>query len=123
TNLCLRFKTLAPPQFVDLVARGTIDPHPGLRGYYLQAFTSLFQGIDVRAVYGHDYRNYLLEKEVGDRNRIDIQVEHGSAEFTRDFLKAFETPEGAEYMVDTDHPGWLVWGKKFTAYRAKPLPF
>ena len=123
TNLCLRFKTLAPAVFIDLVARGTIDPHPGLRGYYLQAFTSVFQSIDVRAVYGHDYKNYLLEKEVGDRNRIEVPVKDGSAAATQRFLEAFEQPEDAEYMVDTDHPGWLVWGKSFTAYRAKPLPF
>ncbi|ENH65686.1 Proteasome activator complex subunit 4 [Fusarium oxysporum f. sp. cubense race 1] len=123
TNLCLRFHTLAPPEFIDLVAQGTNDPHPGLRGYYLSAFTSVFTAVDMRAVYGHDYRNYLLEKEVGDRNRIQVTVEKGDAEFTHNFLEAFKQPEGAEYMVDADHPGWLVWGKKFTAYRAKPLPF
>lgn len=123
TNLSLRFDTIAPPSFIDLIARGTNDPHPGLRGYYLNAFTSVFTAIDMRAVYGHDYRNYLEENEVEDRNKIEIQVEKGDAEFTRKFLAAFEQPEGAAYMVDTDHPGWLVWGKKFTAFRAKPLPF
>ena len=123
TNLCLRFNSLAPAEFVDLVARGTNDPHPGLRGYYLQAFTSVFQSVDVRAAYGHDYRNYLLEKEVGDRNRIEVKVEKGDAAFTQKFLDGFKQPEGAEYMVDSDHPGWLVWGKRFTAYRAKPAPF
>lgn len=123
TNLCLRFDTVAPSQFIDLVARGTIDPHPGLRGYYLQAFTSVFQTIDVRAVYGHEYENYLREKEVGDRSRIEVPVEQGDAAFTRRFLESFEKPDGAEYMVDTDYPGWLVWGKKFTAFKANPLPF
>ncbi|VZI01806.1 unnamed protein product [Fusarium fujikuroi] len=123
TNLCLRFHTLAPPEFIELVAQGTNDPHPGLRGYYLSAFTSVFTAVDMRAVYGHEYRNYLLEKEVGDRNRIQVTVEKGDAEFTHNFLEAFKQPEEAEYMVDADHPGWLVWGKKFTAYRAKPLPF
>jgi proteasome activator subunit 4 len=122
-NLCLRFEDLAPAEFVDLVAQGTIDPHPGLRGYYLNAFTSLLGTIDMRAVYGHDYMNYLMEKEIGERNRIDVPVEKGDAEFTRNFLEAFTEPEGAEYMVDSDHPGWLVWGSKFTAFRARPLPF
>ncbi|KAF4122081.1 proteasome activator subunit 4 [Geosmithia morbida] len=123
TNLCLRFETLAPAEFVDLIARGTIDPHPSLRGYHLQAFTSVFQGIDVRAVYGHDYRNYLLEREVGDRNRVEVPVKKGDAAFTKRFMDSFETSDGAEYMVDTDYPGWLVWGDRFTAFRAKPLPF
>ncbi|KAF7561574.1 hypothetical protein G7046_g2565 [Stylonectria norvegica] len=123
TNLCLRFDGVAPAEFVDLVAHGTNDPHPGLRGYYLQAFTSVFTAVDMRAVYGHDYRNYLLEKETGDRNRIQVPVEAGDAEFTQNFLDAFKQPDNAKYMVDSDHPGWLVWGKQFTAFRAKPDPF
>jgi proteasome activator subunit 4 len=123
TNLCLRFQNVAPAEFVDLVVQGTNDPHPGLRGYYLNALTSLFAAVDLRAAYGHELRNYLLENEVSDRNRIEVQVEKGDAAFTEKFLEAFDHPEGAEYMVDSDHPGWLVWGKKFTAFRAKPLPF
>lgn len=123
TNLCLRFDDVAPTEFIDLVAQGTNDPHPGLRGYFLNSFTALFTVIDMRAVYGHDYTNYLLEKEVGDRNRLEIPVKKGDAEFTQKFLDAFKHPEGAEYMVDFDHPGWLVWGNKFTAFRARPLPF
>ncbi|KAH6959709.1 hypothetical protein BKA56DRAFT_624244 [Ilyonectria sp. MPI-CAGE-AT-0026] len=123
TNLCLRFVGVAPAEFVDLVAHGTNDPHPGLRGYYLNSFTSVFTAIDMRAVYGHEHRNYLLEKEIGDRNRVAIPVEKGDAAFTQRFLQSFKQPDNAEYMVDSDHPGWLVWGKKFTAFRAKPLPF
>ena len=123
TNLCLRFDNISPVEFLDLVAHGTNDPHPNLRGYYLNAFTSIFTTIDMRSVYGHDYRNYLLENEIGDRNRIQVNVENGDAEFTQNFLDAFKHPEGAEYMVDSDHPGWLVWGKKFSAFRAQPLPF
>ncbi|UKZ83081.1 hypothetical protein TrVFT333_010883 [Trichoderma virens FT-333] len=124
TNLCLRFDTIAPEEFVDLVAYGTNDPHPGLRNYYLSAFTTLFSTIDMRAVYDHDFNNYLQEKEVDYRNKIQIPVEKGDAEFTQKFLDAFEgSPEDAEYMVDADHPGWLVWGKSFTAFRARPKYF
>ncbi|KAL2202511.1 hypothetical protein CC79DRAFT_1153078 [Sarocladium strictum] len=123
TNLCLRFDGIAPPEFVELVAQGTNDPHPGLRSYYLTAFTSIFSAIDMRACYDHDYRNYLLEIENGDQNHVKVPVGTGDAEFTRKYLDAFKTPENAEYMVDSDHPGWLVWGKSFTAFRAKPLPF
>jgi proteasome activator subunit 4 len=123
TNLCLRFKTVAPADFVDLVTQGTIDPHPGLRSYYLNALTSLFGTIDVRAAYAHDLKNYYLEKGSPDLNRMQVPVEKGDAAFTEKFLESFNDPQNAEYMVDSDHPGWLVWGKKFTAYRAKPHPF
>ncbi|KAM0250889.1 hypothetical protein ACHAQJ_008467 [Trichoderma viride] len=124
TNMCLRFDTIAPEEFIDLVATGTNDPHPGLRNYYLTAFTSLFTTIDMRAVYDHDYRNYLMEKEVDYRNKIQVPVDKGDAEFTKKFLDAFQSPpEEAEYMVDSDHPGWLVWGKTFTAFRARPTHF
>ncbi|KAH7132801.1 hypothetical protein EDB81DRAFT_904867 [Dactylonectria macrodidyma] len=122
TNLCLRFVGVAPAEFVDLVARGTNDPHPRLRGYYLNAFASVLNTVNMRAVYGHEYRNYLLEETV-ERNRVAIPVEKGDAAFTQRFLESFKQPDGAEFMVDSDHPGWLVWGKKFTAFRAGPLPF
>ncbi|KAH7303605.1 hypothetical protein B0I35DRAFT_485082 [Stachybotrys elegans] len=123
TNLCLRFDSIAPTEFIDLVAEGTNDAHPKLRGCCLNTFITLFDAISMRAKYGHNYRNYLLEKEVGDRNRLQVVVENGDADFTRKFLDAFKEPDNAEYMVDSDHPGWLVWGKKFTAFRAKPHPF
>jgi proteasome activator subunit 4 len=123
TNLSLRFDTVATKEFIDLVSQGTNDPHPGLRGYYQNAFTSLFTALDMRAVYGHNYHNFLMEKEVSDRNRIQVTIEKGDEEFTKKFLDAFKTPENAEYMVDSDHPGWLVWGKTFTGFRARPLPF
>ncbi|OAA48355.1 hypothetical protein BBO_02624 [Beauveria brongniartii RCEF 3172] len=122
-NLCLRFDTIAPAEFIALVANGTNDPHPSLRGYYLNAFTSIFTAVDLRAVYEHDYRNYLLEKESKDRNKITVEVKKGDAEYTRKFLDSFKDPNNAEYMVDADHPGWLVWGKSFSAFRARPMPF
>ncbi|KAF5006539.1 hypothetical protein FDECE_7108 [Fusarium decemcellulare] len=123
TNLCLRFHSLAPAEFVDLVAHGANDPHPMLRTCYLEFLTSLFATVHMRAVYGHEYRNYLLENEVAGGNRIQVKVEKGDADFTHSFLKSFEQSEDAAYMVDGGHAGWLVWGKKFTAYQAKPLPF
>ncbi|ODA80824.1 hypothetical protein RJ55_03784 [Drechmeria coniospora] len=122
-NLCLRFDTIAPKEFIDLVAHGAIDPHPGLRGYYLNSFSLVFSAIDMRAMYGHDYTNYLLEKETCDRNKLEIPVEKGDGEFTNKFLDSFHDHENAEYLVDFDYPGWLVWGKKFTAFRARPQRF
>lgn len=125
SNLCIRFDTIAPPEFVELVTEGANDPHPTLRSHYLSVFTSIFQAIDVRAAYDHDYRNYLLEDQKNaDQNRLEIEVTDGSTEFTKKYLDSFAGDrEDAEYMVDADHPGWLVWGKKFTAFRAKPRPF
>ena len=122
TNLCLRFDTLAPAQFVDLVARGTNDPHPGLRANYQSAFASVFTAVDMRAVYNHDYRTFLEEKDK-DPNRTEVDVPQDDPAWTGRFLAAFEKYDGAEYFVDSDHPGWLVWGKKFTAFRADPRRF
>lgn len=123
SNLSLRFSTIAPAEFVDLVTNGANDAHPGLRASYVNALTGLFTAIDTRAVYGHDYMNYILEKDVNEPNRLDIEVDHDNASFTQDFLDSFNKPEEPEYLVDADYPGWLVWGKSFTAFRAKPLPF
>ncbi|SPO04812.1 related to Mms19p [Cephalotrichum gorgonifer] len=125
SNLCLRFDTIAPPDFIELVTNGANDPHPTLRSHYLSVFSSIFQAIDMRAAYSHNYYKYLTEDQSDtDLNRMEIEVPDGSPEFTKNFVESFaESPDTAEYMVDADHPGWLVWGKKFTAFRAKPKPF
>ncbi|KAI2618536.1 hypothetical protein GGS26DRAFT_380097 [Hypomontagnella submonticulosa] len=122
TNLCLRFESIAPPEFIELIVKGTNDPHPGLRANYLNAFSNIFTAIDQRAVYGHSYRDFLEEKEQ-DINKLTIPVPRGDAEFTQAFLESFKHPETAEYFVDTDHPGWLVWGKQFNAFKARPDKF
>ncbi|ROT36446.1 hypothetical protein SODALDRAFT_335545 [Sodiomyces alkalinus F11] len=121
-NLSLRFKSLAPSQLVEVIAKGANDTHPGLRVHYMSALTALFEAIDMRAAYDHRYENYILGEDK-DRHKVIVPVPKGDAEFTAKFLDAFEKPDDAEYMVNTDHPGWLVWGKDFLAFRAKPLPF
>ncbi|KAK4190875.1 proteasome activator BLM10 [Podospora australis] len=121
-NCCLRFETLANPEFIELVARGTNDSHPGLRANYLSAFSAIFTAIDMRAVYGHDYRNYLTEKE-NDQNKFQVPVASDDPHLTEKFLAQFEKFDGAKYFVDCDHPGWLVWGKNFTVSSADPKPF
>jgi proteasome activator subunit 4 len=136
-NLCLRFQTIAPPEFIDLVASGTIDPHPELRGNYQAAFSSLFTAVDLRAMYEHDYRKYLTEEET-DPNKVDIVVPQDDDTWTERFLAQFDPSNSGEsldgaghsesydnpaYFVDTDFPGWLVWGKKITGFRSKPAPF
>lgn len=122
TNMVLRFDTLAPPEFVDLVVSGTNDDHPGLRANYQLAFSNVFSSIDVRAVYGHEYRNYLLEED-SDNVKIEVEVPADDPQWTHNFLDSFTKLDGAKYFVDADHPGWLVWGKKFNASKADPEPF
>ncbi|KAL2755489.1 hypothetical protein ACRALDRAFT_2041851 [Sodiomyces alcalophilus JCM 7366] len=121
-NLSLRFSSLAPSRLVELIAQGANDTHPGLRVQYVSALTTLFEMVDMRAAYDHQFKNYLLGKDK-DRNRVIVPVAKGDAEFTAKFLAAFEKPDDAEYMVNTDHPGWLVWGKEFLGFRAKPVAF
>ncbi|KUI69719.1 Proteasome activator complex subunit 4 [Cytospora mali] len=122
TNMVLRFDTLAPPEFIDLVVKGTNDDHPGLRANYQLAFSNVFSSIDVRAVYGHEYRNYLLEEDV-DNVKIEVEVPPDDPQWTDNFLESFTKLDEAKYFVDADHPGWLVWGKKFNASKADPEPF
>lgn len=121
SNMSLRFDTLAPPEFVDLVVKGTNDPHPGLRANYASAFSNVFTLLDMRACYQHDYRNFLLEKEL-DENKMRIQVP-ADPDWTDKFLAAFASPDEPKYFVDADQPGWLVWGKDFQAYVTKPKQF
>lgn len=122
TNMCLRFDSLAPPTFIDLVVGGTNDPHPGLRANYQLAFSSVFSSIDLRAIYSHDYRNYLLEED-NDDVHLEIEVPSEDSQWTHKFLDSFANLDRADYYVDADHPGWLVWGKKFNASKANPKPF
>ena len=121
-NLCLRFETLASPEFIELVVNGANDPHPSLRANYLSAFSAIFTAIDMRAVYGHDYRNYLTENEK-DENKFEVTVPRDDPHLTERFLSQFEKSDQIDYFIDSDHPGWLVWGKKFAASRADPKPF
>ncbi|KAH6843209.1 hypothetical protein B0I37DRAFT_214663 [Chaetomium sp. MPI-CAGE-AT-0009] len=121
-NCTLRFDTLGNPEFIDLIANGANDQHPSLRSNYLSAFSALFTAIDMRAVYGHDYRNYLTEGEK-DENKFQIAVPTDDPGVTEKFLAQFENHDDVKYFVDCDHPGWLVWGKDLTVSRAKPKPF
>lgn len=122
TNMCLRFNTLAPPAFIDLVVNGTNDEHPGLRANYQLAFSTVFSGIDLRAVYSHDYRKYLLEED-NDNVKLEIEVPADDPQWTGQFLDSFANLSEANYFVDADHPGWLAWGKKFNASKVDPDPF
>ncbi len=121
-NLTLRFDTLGNPEFIDLIANGANDQHPSLRSSYLSAFSAIFTAIDMRAVYGHDYKNYLTEVE-NDENKLQISVPSDDPNLTETFLEQFEDYDDVKFFVDSDYPGWLVWGKTFTVSRADPKPF
>ena len=121
-NLTLRFDTLGNPAFIDLIANGANDQHPSLRSNYLSAFSAIFTAIDMRAVYGHEYKNYLMEAEK-EENKFQVSVDTTDPDATDKFLAQFDSPETPEYYIDCDYPGWLVWGKKFTVSSANPKPF
>lgn len=118
-NLSLRFDSIASPEFIDLVSKGTIDPHPGLRATFASAFNHLFTAIDMRAVYEHSYENYLREKEV-QLNRYDVPVDEA---LTKTFLDQFADGDTTKDFVDDDYPGWLVWPKKITMVKSRPVMF
>ncbi|KAK5653291.1 hypothetical protein OQA88_8982 [Cercophora sp. LCS_1] len=118
-NLSLRFDTIASPEFIELVAHGTNDPHPGLRGNYLSAFSAIFTAIDMRAIYHHDFKQYLLER-ANEHNKYEVEVDQ---DMTTNFLDWFAEGDTSKDYVDNDYPGWLVWPKKITMSKAKPKQF
>ena len=117
-TLGMRFDHIAATNMIDLIVRGSIDEHPGLRGLYSGAFVALMSLIDSRAAAGHTYENYLLDKQ-NLPAKIKVATRQDDPNWTNEFLEGFEKPE-AEYYVDHDHPGWLVWGKTFPAYKSDP---
>jgi proteasome activator subunit 4 len=121
-NAGLRIQTLAPPPLVELAVKGSIDDHPGLRGSYAESFIRIFSHIETRAVYSHSVEKFVREEE-NPVNRIEVTVPTDNPHWTEEFLEGFSKPELPEYFVDRDFPGWLVWGKKFRATRARPLEF
>ncbi|KAI9678792.1 MAG: hypothetical protein M1817_005850 [Caeruleum heppii] len=118
-NLGLRFDSIASESMVDLITRGTIDPHPGLRGLYSGALVALFSLVETRAFCQHDYENYLLDKQTIPA-KIQVPTRPDDPKWTRDYLSAFAQPE-AEVYIDHDYPGWLMWDKTMPAYQANPL--
>lgn len=112
----LRFDHVASENFVDLVTLGSIDDHPGLRGMYSQALIALFTMIDVRAICSHDYQNYIF----GHQNfpsKIKVNTKRYEKGWTEEHLASFANPE-AEYYIDHDFPGWLVWADSMPAYKS-----
>ena len=118
TSLGLRYATIAPNSVVDFLTKGAVDPHPGLRALYGGAFSGLLNVVDARCISGHDKRNYVTGKEI-ITTKLSVETKADDLKWTEQFLGAFRQPS-AEYYVDDDHPGWLVWTKEFTAYQLAP---
>ena len=117
-TLGFRFDSIASENMIDLISRGAIDSHPGLRGLYSGALVALFSLIDSRASAQHNYESYLLDKQ-HLLAKIQVTTRREDPGWTEDFLASFAQPE-AEYYVDHDHSGWLVWDETMPAYRANP---
>ena len=122
TNMGLRFDTLATPELIELAVKGSNDSHPSLRANFAMSFTNILVAIDTRALYDHDYTNYLLDKHK-DQNRFEVHVPSDDPNLTENFLSQFSNYDNPEYFVDIDYPGWLVWGKQFKAWKSKPARF
>ena len=117
-SLGLRFDEIASSNLIDLVSRGVVDAHPGLRGIYGHAFNSLLALIDSRAVASHNYENHLLNKQ-DLKAKIEVTTRREDPDWTAEYLASFAHPQ-ATYYVDDDHSGWLVWDKKVVAYKSNP---
>jgi len=115
-NLGLRFDSIASENMVDLVTRGTVDSHPGLRGLYSGALVALFSLVDMRAICKHSYENYLLDKQEIPA-KIQVGTRRDDPAWTQEYLSSFAQPD-AEYYVDHDYPGWLLWDKTMPAYKS-----
>ncbi|KAF3481378.1 uncharacterized protein GIQ15_04137 [Arthroderma uncinatum] len=112
----MRFDHVASENLIDLIITGSIDSHPGLRWMYSQTLVALFTMIDVRAVCHHNYKDYILGNHFVP-SKIQVTTNPQDPNWTSSYLESFAHPE-AEYYIDHDHPGFLVWDKTMPAYKA-----
>ena len=115
-TLGFRFETLASDNLINLLVKGTIDTHPGLRGLYSGALVALFSLLSTRVACEHKYENYILDKQniIG---KIEVTTRRDQPGWTEEHLKSFARAETA-YYIDHEYPGWLVWGSKMPAYKS-----
>ncbi|KAI9891228.1 MAG: hypothetical protein M1814_002918 [Vezdaea aestivalis] len=116
--LGLRFQTVASTNMMELITKGAIDDHPGLRGLFSGALVAIFSLIEMRVSCSHSYENYLLNRQKIP-HKIKLPAHSGQEGWTNKFLDRFAN-EKAEYYVDHDHSGWLTWKDTYPAYSASP---
>lgn len=117
-NLGMRYDSIASEPMIDLVTKGSIDPHPSLRGLYAGALVGIFTLVQTRGITGHSYERYLLgDEELPDK--IVVPTRADDPNWTAQHLASFAKPE-AKYYVDFDYPGWLVWNKTMPAFLPNP---
>ena len=123
-TLGFRFETVASDAIVKLVVNGAIDEHPSLRGLFSSALGALFTLLATRVMSEHEYRNHLLMKYTVF-GKIDVTTRRDDPKWTKEHLASFAQPD-ADYFVDHESPGWLVWDDTMPAQesdRKKPVPY
>ncbi|THX70628.1 hypothetical protein D6D08_05709 [Aureobasidium pullulans] len=106
-GLDYRYETIASDGMLDLVVKGVIDSHPSLRVLFANALLAICSLIQTRSMTEHKYENYLLDKQFPP-DRMVVKTKPEDPNWTKQYLDAFSQPE-AEYYVDAEYPGWLVW--------------
>lgn len=106
-SLDYRFKTISSDGMLDLIVKGSIDPHPSLRTLYFGALLAIFNMVQTRAMAEHKYENFLLDRQFPP-DAATVPTDRDDPEWTEKHLEMFAKPE-ADYYVDTDYTGWLVW--------------
>jgi proteasome activator subunit 4 len=117
-NLGLRFESIASDNMIDLICKGAIDSHPGLRAFYCGALVALLSMVDARATAQHKFENFLLDK-AHVPTKVELPIKREDPNWTQEFLSKFAKPD-AEHYIDHDYPGWLVWNRTIPAYRSNP---
>ncbi|KAF2460186.1 hypothetical protein BDY21DRAFT_281378 [Lineolata rhizophorae] len=116
-NLGTRFDSIACKGLIDLVTKGSIDTHPSLRGLYSGALVGIFTVIHTRSLCKHSYEKYILRtEELPDK--VMVPTRRYDPEWTKEYLGSFSRPD-ANYYVDYDYPGWLVWNDTMPAFTTK----
>ena len=116
-SLDYRFETIASDGMLDLIVHGSIDPHPSLRILYFNSMLAIFNLIQTRALTGHKYENYLLDRQFPP-DQITVNTERDDSTWTERYLETFTKPD-TEFYVDNDFPGWLVWNSTMKVYKTQ----
>src|SRR5690606_26923791 len=120
-NLGLRFSNIASDSFLDLVMKGIVDSHPGLRNIFAGIANATFCYVILRAMCQHDYHRFVAD-QLELPGRIQITTDKTDPDWTKKYLESFKSPD-TKVFIDMDFTGWLVWPDTFNGFEAfaKPL--